>query len=154
MPSGGARSRSGPPRQRGALRRGAMGDDLMHLDPRGRQGDPPPWPLSRAVKFELDTWAREWSRPQAIAWERSGWEIQVALYVRTLRMASSPKASAGTTTNLLRQMENLGLTEAGMARNRWAIAPAPASSAPARPAGSTAKDRLRSIQGGRDEAAS
>ena len=132
--SGGARSRSGPPRTRGALRRGNAGDDLMHLDPAGRQDDPPAWPLSRPVRFELETWAREWRRPQAIAWERLGWEVQVALYVRTLRQASSPKASAGTTTNLLRQMVNLGLTEDGMARNRWAIAPSPTASGQVRPA--------------------
>jgi hypothetical protein len=86
-------------------------------------------------------------RPQAIMWERLGWEIQVALYVRTMRHASSPKAAAGVTTNLLRQMVNLGLTEDGMARNRWRIVEETASTAPRRAPTSSAKDRLKVIGG-------
>lgn len=155
MPSGGARSRSGPPAQRDSLRHGRNGDNWQHLPRSGREGDPPAWPLTRPNKFERETWEREWRRPQAIAWEALGWEVQVALYVRTLRAAAGPKATSGNTTNLLRQMVNLGLTEDGMARNRWVIDGGPVEVQRPRPATSTARDRIRMIQGGaRDAAAS
>jgi hypothetical protein len=157
MPSGGARSRSGPIRNPGAIRHGRDGDHAgwVSLPASGREEDPPAWPLGRATKFERETWASEWQRPQAIAWERLGWTVQVALYVRTLSAAARPKASAGTTTNLLRQMENLGLTEAGMARNRWRIVEdAPAAATVRRPAGASARDRLTMISGGANARAS
>lgn len=151
MTSGGARARSGPPRNPNAVRHGRNPEHAgwAALPAAGREGEPPAWPLGHPTKFERETWTAEWRRPQAIAWERLGWTIQVALYVRTLRAAARPGAAAGTTTNLLRQMENLGLTEAGMARNRWRIvedAPAPAASR--RPPGTSAKDRLTAIAGG------
>ena len=150
-PSGGGRARSGPPRNPASARYGKNPDlsGWVSLPAAGREGDPPAWPLGRSTAFERQTWASEWARPQAIAWERLGWTVQVALYVRTLSAAAKPKASAGTTTNLLRQMENLGLTEAGMARNRWRIVDeAPAAATVRRPAGTSARDRLTSIAGG------
>jgi len=155
MTSGGARARSGPPRDPGAIRRGRTGDSGMTpLPASGREGEAPPWPLARPNKFERETWEREWRRPQAVMWERLGWEVQVALYVRTMRQATSSNASAGTMTNLLRQMVNLGLTEDGMARNRWRLVEEPAAAAPRRAATSTAKDRLKMITGGADARAS
>jgi hypothetical protein len=140
-----------------ALRRGRTPDRSGWLDlpAAGREGEPPAWPFGRATTFEKAAWISEWTRPQAIAWERLGWTIQVALYVRTLSAASRPKATAGTTTNLLRQMENLGLTEGGMARNRWRVVDdAPAPQLARRPPGASAKDRLKSIPGGLDARAS
>lgn len=154
MPSGGARVRSGPPPQRGAVRRGRSSDDWVHLPAAGRPGDSPAFPLPRPSKFELAAWEREWRRPQAIAWEALGWEIQVALYVRTLRAAAGPKATSGNTTNLLRQMASLGLTADGLARNHWVIDGGPTAIEPKRPATSNARDRIRSLQGGLSEAAS
>lgn len=142
MPSGGARSRSGPAPSRG-------GSGWIHLPAAGREGETPEWPLGRVTKFEREVWEREWRRPQAVMWERHGWEVQVALYVRTLRAASMPKASSATTTNLLRQMVNLGLTDEGLARNGWVIDAGPvAAKAPPRAATSSAKDRIRLLQGG------
>jgi hypothetical protein len=156
MTSGGARARSGPVRNPNAIRRGRAGDTgFLDLPITGREGEAPAWPLGRASKFERETWTSEWARPQAVAWERLGWTIQVALYVRTLSAAAKPGASAGTTTNLLRQMENLGLTEAGMARNRWRILEAPpAAAATRRPPGISARDRLAVISGGANARAS
>ncbi len=87
-------------------------------------------------------------------WERRGWELQVAIYVRNVRRAMAPKASASLTNGLERQMVNLGLTEAGLARNRWIIDDTPASAAPPRRSTATAKDRIRLIQGGADARAS
>lgn len=154
--SGGARARSGPARNPNALRRGRGGrSSLIQLPAGGRAGDPPPWPLGRPNKFERETWESEWARPQAVMWERLGWVIQVALYVRTLRQAAVPKAAATTTTNLLRQMDMLGLTAGGMATNGWEISDEPAAAvAPRRAPGATAKDRLSVLSGGADARAS
>jgi hypothetical protein len=121
----------------------------------GRDGELPPWPLSRPTKFELERWEHEWRRPQAIMWEQLGLEIQVAIYVRTLRDASKAGAAATRTTALLRQIDNLGLSVAGLRANRWVIDEAPrTAAAPVRPAGSSAKDRLRMISGGANARAS
>lgn len=149
MPSGGARSRSGPAPQRGSFRQ-QKGGDWIHLPPAGRDGPTPAWPLGKATKFELETWAVEWTRPQAVMWERRGWEIQVALYVRTLRVAASPKASSATTTNLLRQMVNLGLTDDGLARLHWVIDDEPVSRSARPKAGVSARDRMTILNGGPD----
>lgn len=155
MTSGGARARSGPPPDRNARRnRTTDHGGWIHLPAEGREGDAPDWPLSRPTKFERERWTAEWLRPQAIMWERRGWEVQVALYVRTLRVATGPKASATSTSSLLRQMVNLGLTEDGLARNRWIIDDAPAEVAPRRASSSSAKERLSVITGGGDARAS
>lgn len=154
MTSGGARVRSGPPPQRGAVRRGRSSDDWLHLSKAGRPGDPPPWPLPNSTKFERETWEREWRRPQAIAWEILGWEVQVALYVRTLRLASGPKAPATRMATLQTQMDNLGLTHGGLAKNHWVIDEGPVEVTRARPSSTSARDRIRMLQGGADAAAS
>jgi hypothetical protein len=152
MPKGGARSRSGPAADPNSLRSDRAG--WTHLPAAGRDGDAPAWPLPRPTKFELEVWRDLWKKPQALMWERRGWEVQVALYVRTLRQASGAGARASTLTVLLRQEVNLGLTEDGLARNRWIIDEAPAAAAPPRRATSTAKDRIRLLQGGVDARAS
>ena len=85
MTSGGARARSGPAPDPLALARNRPSDQVTwtHL-PASREGDPPVWPLTRTTARERALWAREWKRPQAVMWERNGWESEVALYVRTL----------------------------------------------------------------------
>jgi hypothetical protein len=156
MGSGGRRVRSGPSADPGALRRNRPSDraGFVHLPSSGREGEPPPWPLSRPTKFELQRWEIEWRRPEAIMWERLGMEMQVALYVRTLREATKAGAAAARTNGLLRQIDNLGLSVAGRAANRWIIDDQGQTHAPRRAPTSTAKDRLAVIQGGVDERAS
>jgi len=150
MPSGGARGRSGPAPSRNALRRDRDGREWTELPAAGRAGDPPEWPLTRPTKRELAMWSREWARPQAVMWEANGLELQVALYIRTLREAESFGTKAATRTELRRQMDDLGLTTYGLAKNRWAIEAA--SAAPEKRAaaagGSSVKDRMRVISGG------
>jgi 5-enolpyruvylshikimate-3-phosphate synthase len=88
-------------------------------------------------------------------WEQLGLELEVALYVRTLVDAEQPGATANTRTLVRQAMESLGLTVAGLARNRWVIATDGASSASA-PAeeldvedgGGSARDRLRLLASG------
>jgi hypothetical protein len=156
MTSGGARARSGPPPDRGAIRRNRPGDRAgwIHLPASGRDGDPPPWPFARPTAFERERWSIEWRRPQAIMWEKLGLEVQVALYVRTMRKASQPRSAAVHTTELVKQMNNLGLTVPGLAANRWVIDDAPVQAPPRRRESSSAKDRLAVITGGADAHAS
>lgn len=121
MSSGGARARSGPAPDRNAIRNGRAGADWIRLPATGRKGEPPAFPLPRPTKREQTIWAEEWRRPQAIMWEASGQELEVALYVRTLREAEVPKAAASIRTLLVRMQEHLGLSQPGLARNHWII---------------------------------
>lgn len=149
MTSGGARARSGPAPDRNAIRNGRSGADWIRLPASGRKGEPPAFPLPRATVREKAIWADEWKRPQAIIWEANGQEIEVALYVRTVREAERPKTATALRTLLVRMQEHLGLSQPGLARNRWLIVDdlALASSADAsagRPVLiSDARDRLR-----------
>lgn len=121
MTSGGARARSGPPPDRIAVRNGRSGAGWIRLPASGRKGDPPAWPLTRATNREKAIWADEWQRPQALMWEASGQELEVALYVRTVREAECPKTATALRTLLVRMQEHLGLNQPGLARNRWLI---------------------------------
>jgi hypothetical protein len=147
MASGGARARSGPPPDRNAIRNGRSGADWIRLPASGRKGDPPAWPITRATKRELALWADLWAKPQALMWEAKRQELQVALYVRSLREAEHVGASVASRTLLLRQEEYLGLSEPGLARNRWIIVE---DAALAEPTGDPASDRPIPISDARD----
>lgn len=145
---GGARVRSGPAPDPNALRRDRPSDQAgwTLLPAAGRDGDPPEWPLSRATKRELDVWASEWRRPQAVVWERDGLTREVAKYVRRSVQDEKPRSSVALGLLVMRQMDSLGITEAGMAKNRWRIegqaAPAAATMSRVRSSGPSAKERL------------
>ena len=123
MTSGGARARSGPVPERNAIRNGRSGADWIRLPASGRKGDPPDWPAAvpRPTKHELAHWTEEWRRPQAIMWEAAGQELEVALYVRAVRIAANPKAKSADRTLVRQLLEHLGLSQPGLARNRWMI---------------------------------
>ena len=154
MTSGG-HARSGPPPDPNALRRDRASDKAGWVTlPEARTEPAPPWPLTESTKREDAMWARLWATPQANIWEAMGITDEVALYVRTFCEASQLESSAPVRTLVLRQMEGLGLSAAGMARLRWKMPttePGPAAK-PARtndPDRSTAKARFQRIQGGR-----
>jgi hypothetical protein len=122
------------------------------LPAEGRQGDPPPWPLTRAKARELAVWTEEWRRPQAVMWEQLGLEREVAMYVRSFVAAEQPSASVASRTLIRQQQEALGLSVPGMNRLRWTIGKAPAAQRQERPTGTEGaamRDRLRAIEGGR-----
>lgn len=104
-----------------ALRNGRSGADWIRLPAGGRTGDPPAWPIPRPTKREIQLWAELWKSPQALMWEAKGQQLQVALYVRSLREAEKPGVPVASRTLLLRQEEYLGLSEPGLARNHWII---------------------------------
>jgi hypothetical protein len=152
MARGGARARSGPPPERNAIRNGRAGADWIRLKASGRKGDTPAWPLTRATKRELVLWEGLWRTPQAIMWEGNGQELEVGLYVRAVRIAESPQAKVGDRNLIPRLQEALGLSQPGLARNRWlivddtAIAPEEPVDGSERPIPiSDARDRLRKI---------
>lgn len=152
MTSGGARVRSGPPPDPNALRRDRDASEWLRL-PSARSGPPPTWPLSRPRGREKAIWDSEWVRPQAVAWAMYGREVEVAMYVRALVDAEKPGASVAARTLILRQQDSLGLTIAGLQRNRWIIAaddaPVETPTEPIRRAsGDSVKKRLGVIDGG------
>lgn len=152
MAKGGARARSGPPPDPNALKRERDGDQWTELPPEGRPGNPPRWPLTKQSAREKTLWKREWSRPQAIEWERNGQELEVAIYVRTAIEAGHLAASTATRTLLRQQQEALGISLPGLARNRWTIGKPAAAKQRPQHAGrqrSAAKSRFKVHDGGR-----
>lgn len=104
---------------------------------------------SAAFARELELWEREWRRPQAVAWEANGQELEVALYVRALAAAEAPDAKVTLRTLVKQQQEALGISLPGLARNRWRIGTVSAAK-PRRapPRRKSARDRFRVVPGG------
>lgn len=110
-----------PPKSPDQRRRRNAGPTLTKLPAAGREGPPPPWPLSKATVAEVKFWAEAWATPQAVAWEKLGWARTVARYVRLAVQAEKPKAPA-TICSEARQMEDrLGLTPMSLLRLQWTI---------------------------------
>lgn len=130
MPSGGARTKSGPPadpNSRESARRGLTFKLLPHA---GYQGPLPEFPLPEATVRELEVWGELWRTPQAAMWNAEQWQIPiVGLYVRTRVRGEAFDAPGNVFTNLHRLGDQLGLTPAGLTFNGWRLAPAGASSA-------------------------
>jgi len=150
MPSGGARARTGPPKDPNALRRDRDKIEFVHLPAEGRTGETPAFPLDRPAQRELTLWEAEWRRPQAIMWEADGQQLEVGLYVRAVVVAEGDKATAADRGLVLRAMSDLGLTQGGLAKNRWIIdgrteEQVKSSDGPNR---RTAKSRFKTIEGG------
>jgi hypothetical protein len=87
-------------------------------------------------------------------WDAAGQEREVANFVRTQGEAEKRGAPAALRTLVLRMEEHLGLSQPGLARNRWVIVedsavgtePAAGAEAGARPIPiSDARDRLRKM---------
>jgi hypothetical protein len=147
MPSGGPRSRSGPPPDPTALRRDRKTDaEWTTLPAEGYQGPVVEHPLpanpifnvymdegKRVKKLdedatltfyerELALWANLWRRPQAAMWAKLGLEYEVAAYVRTYLQSNEPEAVAAMKTAALRMAAELGLSLPGLHSLRWKIA--------------------------------
>jgi hypothetical protein len=166
MPKGGARVNSGPPPDPNALRRDRASDrdGWTMLPSGGRTADAPAWPLlsHRGMASDVDThtaavatderelvvWRDAWRTPQACAWERLGWSLDVALYVRHFVAAEAGDMKAAG--EVRQWSDRLGLNPAAMLRNRWRVvedelgqrrATTSTTRTPAR--GRTARDRLK-----------
>ncbi len=156
MPRGGARAVSGPPPDPRSMRSAKSMEKggWRTLPAEGRTGDAPEWPLTEAADRELDLWDDLWAKPQAVAWEDMGQELEVALFVRTLAEAERVDARVDVKKMVRGYLDSLGLSVAGMNRNRWKIAPSadapvtdgPVSAAPVRRP--SARDRLKVVPSG------
>ncbi len=102
-------------------RRNAPLANTRKLPSTGREGDTPPWPLSRPTTNEQKVWAEAWSTPQAVAWEELGWHRAVARYVRLAVQAEKPKASVSIAGEVRQLEDRLGLTPMAMLRLRWEV---------------------------------
>jgi hypothetical protein len=151
MSSGGVRANAGRVPDPQALRRDRPGDSATwtRLPVAGRTGEPPAWPLSRPTARERALWATEWRRPQALMWETNGQELEVALYVRSVRDAERPRATVASRTLVKQQQEALGLSLPGLLRLRWTIVSddiqANSIRTPSIPAGPSTRDRLKLV---------
>lgn len=152
MPSGGARSRSGPPPNPSALRRLRKDDaGWTTLPSEGRTSPAPEWPLTEATGRELVLWERWWRKPEALLWESDGSSDYVALTVRMFAEAEVEKASAENRKTVRMMMADLYLTRD--AKDRARIKVAADETAEKReekigPTQSSARDRFKVVSGG------
>lgn len=112
---------SGPPPSPISRRQtGNQAHTWTDLPANGHDGEIPEWPLPDGTDREASLWGDLWRTPQAAAWSRLRWSVDVALYVRVLSMAETGDLKAMTEARL-RSLE-LGLTPTGMLKNRWRLA--------------------------------
>ena len=133
MPKGGARSRSGPPKDPKSRTSERAGFVLTALPFEGYAGRPPglnqflPSPVAR----HRQVWAELWSTPQACAWSMERWRWPVAAdLVRCMVAAEQPGAPVAIVTAVRQLRDDLGLSTAGLLHNGWAIAPPMTEPAP------------------------
>ena len=119
MPSGGARTRSGPAPDPNSARSDGMGWTLLPAS--GRTTPAPDWPLTEPTAREREMWLRFWSKPQALLWDRDGQLEYVAIFVRQLIEAEGEKASAENRKTVRMMFADLYLTSDSMARARVKI---------------------------------
>ncbi|MDX3405536.1 hypothetical protein PV708_04760 [Streptomyces sp. ME02-6977A] len=156
MPRGGARAVSGPAPDPTSLRSSkAMDKGGWRTLPAEGRGEPAPeWPLTTPSDREMELWEDLWAKPQAVAWEDMGQELEVALACRTLAEAERADGRVDVKKMVRGYLDSLGLSVAGMNRNRWKVAPA-AEEADAAPAAvaepvrrPSARDRLKVVPSG------
>ena len=147
--SGGARARSGPAPDPNALRRDRKDDaDWVTLPREGYTGEVPLFLLPDASASEVELWGTLWRKPQAFMWAKLGLEFEVAAYVRAFIESVQPKATSGLKTAVLRMSAEIGLSLPGMHTMRWKFAEDEVAAKRDTPRpGSSAKDRLRAING-------
>ncbi|WP_443078258.1 phage terminase small subunit [Streptomyces sp. SP17KL33] len=121
------------------------------LPAEGREGPLPPFPLINPQPREYELWERLWELPQAVQWEASHLDFEVASYVRLLARAELPRSSSMIWAQVKMMGESLGLTASGMLRNRWVVGNVqPDEDAPPSPVSAVASlsERLKAVSGG------
>ncbi|MGW9242542.1 hypothetical protein ACWGRL_28030 [[Kitasatospora] papulosa] len=153
MPRGG-HAASGPAPDPNAQRRNRKTDAAgwRTLPAEGRTGEPPEWPLTEPTDREWNIWGDLWEKPQALMWEELGQVLEVALFARTLAEAEKPDARVDVKKMVRGYLDSMGLSVAGMLRNRWRIEPAAEETdaevlamAPRRP---SVRDRIKVVPSG------
>lgn len=126
VPSGGARSRSGPAPDpnsgRADRRRKNSTPGGIALPKDGYTGKVPAWPLPKGSQRERAMWRKMWAYPQAARWAEEPWLHQViGLYIRWTIKAEADDAPASTLTQTMRLATTIGITHEGMKINGWYI---------------------------------
>ena len=125
MARGGARNRSGPPKDPSSGRSERQGFKLTALPSEGYRGEVPPiadFMPSASRRHEV-VWAQLWASPQACAWSMESWRWPIVADLVKYVVRSEPDdapASLGTVVRQLR--DDCGLSKAGLIQNGWAIA--------------------------------
>lgn len=148
MAKGGARNRSGPPKDPNSARSERQGVKFTALPAEGWDGSVPEFPLPPRVVWyeyfedkqkvrerdegatesvrdrELALWKWAWRTPQACAWAQpsEAWRLHtIAMWVRTYVLCEGSEATAADKGSLHRFADQIGLTPAGLKENGWAI---------------------------------
>nr|DAV79595.1 MAG TPA: hypothetical protein [Caudoviricetes sp.] len=172
MASGGSRARSGPAANPNSARSDARGVQFRVLAGINTDAQPAPrfslppmalWeqlpgggrrfreePTRVRYERELALWAWAWSQPQAEVWHEQPWfQYLVAQWVRIAVSCEEENAKAGDKTAMLRLADQIGMTPAGLAMNRWQIgdgatlAPKPA---PEKAKKKSSRDRMAALE--------
>lgn len=124
MPSGGARTKSGPakdPKSRSSER---VGFTATSLPASGFDGDIPDLTvyMPRPTVRHRALWEQHWRTPQACMWDRDTWMIPMVVdLVRNLARAEAKDAAASWQTPIKQLRTDLGLNEPGMRFLGWEI---------------------------------
>ncbi len=121
---------------------------LIVLSSAGRTEAAPDWPFGHATPTELEMWARYWRKPQAQYWLDHAMVETVALFVRQLCEAATPKNSAENRKAAQSFLSVLGLTAPALRAAGYVIVPESADeSAAPRPQRRSSRDRFTVVNG-------
>ena len=122
MPSGGARSNSGPPPDPTSAKSEKRGTQLVTLPAGGFTGKIPSFPLPEKTKREATMWRWLWRTPQAAQWSKESWRLMfVGNYCRMLVRMEAGDSSGTVAQNALKLAEQLGMTPHGLRLNGWVL---------------------------------
>ncbi|WP_235681138.1 hypothetical protein [Tomitella gaofuii] len=114
---------------------------MRSLPAEGFQGKVPDWPFTKGSTRERSVWKKLWRTPQAVAWADEPWRWEtIAMYVRWKVRAEAADAGPGIATAMIRLSDQIGMSPAGLAENRWAIADAVPEPKPERPSGEPSEE--------------
>lgn len=122
MPSGGARSRSGPPADLNSYRQRRNSDGWVELPHGVNRKRTPNWPLRPAPSDrERELWRSFWRQGQSIVWESQRQSVPLAIYVRLFVSIESMNfdVPASRLTQMRIMADDLGITLSGLLRNKW-----------------------------------
>lgn len=125
MARGGARSRSGPPKDPNSGRSDRIGFKLTALPSEGYRGDVPDLTafIPDASPRHEAVWAQLWSTPQACAWSLEAWRWPiVADLAKWMVKSDAPDAPAALGSTIRQLRDDCGLSKRGLIDNGWAIA--------------------------------
>lgn len=157
MSKGGARTRSGPPKDPNSGRSERQGFKLTALPSEGYRGDVPPLEdfLPSPSARHLAVWATLWTTPQACAWSMEPWRWPVVADLVKYSVRSEPADAPAALATAVRQLrDDVGLSKAGLIANGWAIAVDQVAEQRAEheddkpPARGSSRDRMKVVSGG------